>query len=174
MVLTQPGDQLRLFSLCILSGCVRIAGLFKDTQLLQLLVQLPAQPLCGLVGFSSISKKSPGGLCLALRLIQSCGRQLGDSENLSGGTRCAGLLLPAPFSKPACTHLCLCGRLAQELWQAKDTTKDHIAAALKCILRGWSHVQYKYILLLFRLGSDDARLYYIKCSVAVCTLWMTL
>lgn len=28
---------------------------------------------------------------------------------------------PAPLSKPACTHLCFCGRLAQELWQAKDT-----------------------------------------------------
>lgn len=38
--------------------------------------------------------------------------------------------------------------------------KDHIAAALRCILGGWSHVQYKYILLPFHLESDDARLLY--------------
>lgn len=29
---------------------------------------------------------------------------------------------PAPLNKPVCTHLCFCGRLAQELWQAEDTT----------------------------------------------------
>lgn len=29
---------------------------------------------------------------------------------------------PAPLNKPVCTHLCFCGRLAQQLWQAEDTT----------------------------------------------------
>lgn len=77
---------------CVLSGHMHIVGLSKDTRLLQLVVQLPAQPLYGLLGFSSISKKSPGRLFLALRLVQSCGRHLEDSKSLSGGTRCAGLL----------------------------------------------------------------------------------
>lgn len=82
MVSAQSRDKLWLLSLCVLSGRVRIAGLFKGTRLLQLLVQLPAQPLYGLLGFSSISKKSPGRLCLALRLIQSCGRQLEDRASV--------------------------------------------------------------------------------------------
>ena len=112
MVVAQPrGEPLNL-SLRILSGNVHIAGISKGTHLLQLIVRLPAQPLDGLLGSSSISKKSPGRFCLALRLILSCGRHLGVSECLSSGTKLSGLLtrLQCLPSKPGCVHRCFCGR----------------------------------------------------------------
>ena len=63
---------------------------------------------------------------------------------------------------PGCTHLCFPGRIGIGCGRVRMLLgkKDHIAAALRCILGGWSHVQYKYILLPFHLESDDARLLY--------------